>query len=30
MMKRSTKYTIKKGKVVLNKPAKSKAKPTVY
>lgn len=30
MMKRSTKYTIKKGKVVLNKPAKPKAKPTGY
>ncbi len=30
MMKRSTKYTIKKGKVVLNKPAKLKAKPTGY
>ena len=29
-MKRSTKYTIKKGKVVLNKPAKPKAKPTGY
>jgi len=29
-MKRSTKYTIKKGKVVLNKPAKPKAKPTAY
>ena len=29
-MKRSTKYTIKKGKVVLNKPAKSKAKLTGY
>ena len=29
-MKRSTKYTIKKGKVVLNKPAKPKAKPTEY
>ena len=29
-MKRSTKYTIKKGKVVLNKPAKLKAKPTGY
>ena len=30
MMKRSTKYTIKKGKVVLNKPAKPKVKPTGY
>ena len=30
MMKRSTKYTIKNGKVVLNKPAKPKAKPTGY
>ena len=30
MMKRSTKYTIKKGKVTLNKPAKPKAKPTGY
>ena len=30
MMKRSTKYTIKKGKVVLNKPAKPKAKLTGY
>ena len=29
-MKRSTKYTIKKGKIVLNKPAKPKAKPTGY
>ena len=29
-MKRSTKYTIKKGKVVLNKPAKPKVKPTGY
>ena len=29
-MKRSTKYTIKKGKVVFNKPAKPKAKPTGY
>ena len=29
-MKRSTKYTIKKGKVVLNKPAKPKAKLTGY
>ena len=29
-MKRSTKYTIKKGKVVLNKPAKPKAKLTDY
>ena len=29
-MKRYTKYTIKKGKVVLNKPAKLKAKPTGY
>ena len=29
-MKRSTKYTIKKGKVVLNKPAKPKAKLTAY
>ena len=29
-MKRATKYTIKKGKVVLNKPAKPKAKPTGY
>ena len=29
-MKKSTKYTIKKGKVVLNKPAKPKAKPTGY
>ena len=29
-MKRSTKYTIKKGKVVLNKPTKPKAKPTAY
>ena len=29
-MKRSTKYTIKKGKVVLNKPTKPKAKPTGY
>ena len=29
-MKRLTKYTIKKGKVVLNKPAKPKAKPTGY
>ena len=30
MMKRFTKYTIKKGKVVLNKPTKPKAKPTGY
>ena len=30
MMKRSTKYTIKKGKIVLHKPAKPKAKPTGY
>ena len=30
MMMRSTKYTIKKGKVVLNKPAKPKAKLTAY
>ena len=30
MMKRCTKYTIKKGKVVLNKPAKPKAKLTAY
>ena len=30
MMKRSTKYTIKKGKLVLNKPAKPKAKLTDY
>ena len=30
MMKRSTKYTIKNGKVVLNKPAKPKAKLTGY
>ena len=30
MMKRSTKYTIKKGKVVLNKPAKPRAKLTDY
>ena len=30
MMKRSTKYTIKKGKVVLNKPTKPKAKLTGY
>ena len=29
-MKRSTKYTIKKGKVVFNKPAKPKAKPIGY
>ena len=29
-MKRSTKYTIKKGKVVLNKPAKPRAKLTDY
>ena len=29
-MKRSTKYTIKKGKVVLNKPTKPKAKLTGY
>ena len=29
-MTRSTKYTIKKGKVVLNKPAKPKAKLTGY
>ena len=29
-MKRATKYTIKKGKVVLNKPAKPKAKLTGY
>lgn len=29
-MKRTTKYTIKKGKVVLNKPAKPKAKLTDY
>ena len=29
-MKRSTKYTINKGKVVLNKPAKPKAKLTGY
>lgn len=29
-MKRSTKYTIKKGKLVLNKPAKPKAKLTDY
>ena len=29
-MKRSTKYTIKKGKVVLNKPAKPKVKLTGY
>ena len=29
-MKRSTKYIIKKGKVVLNKPAKPKAKLTDY
>ena len=30
MMKRCTKYTIKKGKVVLNKPAKPRAKLTDY
>ena len=30
MMKKLTKYTIKKGKVVLNKPAKPKVKPTGY
>ena len=30
MMMRSTKYTIKKGKVVLNKPTKPKAKLTAY
>ena len=30
MMKRSTKYTINKGKVFLNKPAKPKVKPTGY
>ena len=30
MMKRSTKYTIKNGKVVLNKPDKPKAKLTGY
>lgn len=29
-MKRSTKYTIKKGKVVVNKPAKPRAKLTDY
>ena len=29
-MKRSTKYTIKKGKVILNKPAKPRAKLTDY
>ena len=29
-MKRSTKYTIKKGKVILNEPAKPKVKPTGY
>ena len=29
-MKRSTKYTIKKGKIVLNKPAKPRAKLTDY
>ena len=29
-MKKSTKYTIKKGKVVLNKPAKPRAKLTDY
>ena len=30
MMKKSTKYSIKKGKVVVNKPAKPKAKLTEY